>query len=69
MIENLMGEMVEFDLSAAKKLKEELDKFIFEKGFILPYELSALVFSIWGYGSALKEIEYLRREFVTDKFK
>jgi hypothetical protein len=62
MIKNAMGDMVEFDLPAAKKLKEELDRWIFEGGFILPYELSALGPSTWGYAAALGEIEYLRKE-------
>jgi len=62
MIKNAMGEMVEFDLAAAKKLENEFDKWLIEKGFILPYELSALGPSTWGYGAAIAEIEYLRKE-------
>jgi hypothetical protein len=66
MIKNMMGEMVEFDLVEANKLTDCLKKWI-EDGNLLPYELSALVFSVWGYEAALEEIKYLRKEL--DKFK
>jgi hypothetical protein len=60
MIRNAMGEMVEFDLTAAKKLKGELDNYASKN--LIPFELSALVMSTWGYAAALAEIEYLRKE-------
>jgi hypothetical protein len=60
MIQNAMGEMVEFDLIAAKKLKDKLDTYASKN--LIPFELSALVMSTWGYAAALAEIEYLRRE-------
>jgi hypothetical protein len=60
MIENAMGDLVEFDLTAAKKLKDELDTYASKN--LIPFELSALVMSTWGYAAALGEIEYLRKE-------
>jgi hypothetical protein len=62
MIRNLMGEMVEFDLEAARKLDIVLKEWALKDARNLPYELSALVFSTWGYEAALAEIEYLRKE-------
>jgi len=61
MIKNAMGEMIEFDLVKANKLTDCLKRWI-EDGNLLPYELSALVFSVWGYEAALSEIKYLRKE-------
>jgi hypothetical protein len=64
MIQNAMGEMVEFDLAAAKKLKNKFNKWAYENPI---FDLSALAFSTWGYAAALAEIEYLRKEL--DEFK
>jgi hypothetical protein len=61
MIKNIMGEMMEFDLVKANKLNDYLKRWI-EDGNLLPYEVSELVFSVWGYGAALEEIKYLRKE-------
>jgi len=61
MIKNLVGQSVEFDLKSAKKLEDRLDRWINE-GNLLPFELSDLLFSTWGYAAALAEIKYLRKE-------
>jgi hypothetical protein len=53
--------MMEFDLVKANKLNDYLKRWI-EDGNILPYEISELVFSVLGYGAALEEIKYLRKE-------
>ena len=61
MIRNLVGEMVEFDANKAEDLLNRFEKWI-KDGNLLPYELSDLIFSTWGYGAALEEIKCLKKE-------
>jgi hypothetical protein len=63
MIKNMMNEIVDFDIDAAKKLEKKLANYLDKNMWKYDCKLFAeLIFTTWGYSSALEEIEYLRNK-------